>query len=385
MSPLIPRPADLTEIEALYRVFPAVAILGPRQTGKSTLARLIAESYDEVLFLDLEDPQDLAALDAPKTVLGGRTGLVVIDEVQRRPELFPVLRTLIDASPEVRWLILGSASPVLLRQASESLAGRIGFHELMGFRLSDVGSEHWRELWVRGGFPRAYLAPDDDGAHLWLSGFLRTFLERDIPQLGISIPGPAVRRLWTMLAHRSGGTANLAGISRDLGVSQPTVARWVDTLVDTLMVLSLPPWFENVGKRLVRSPKLYVRDSGLLHALLGLRSEAEIISHPILGASWEGFALDQTVRAIRPVSREIFFWRTHAGAEVDLLWHVGGRRYAVEFKFSDAPGITRSMKSVQEDLKPDHLWVVYPGDRRYGLSESVSALPLAEVDAIGLV
>jgi predicted AAA+ superfamily ATPase len=375
MTSLIPRPADLREIEALYRVFPAVAILGPRQTGKSTLARLIAESYDEVLFLDLEDPQDLAALDAPKAVLGGRTGLVVIDEVQRRPELFPV-------PPNAHRCIAGGAvADSRERNTGTSPAGfRVSCRSNRISRAHGVSTQRRRVRALAralgaGGFPRAYLASDDDGAHLWLSGFLRTFLERDIPQLGISIPAPAVRRLWTMLAHRSGGTANLAAISRDLGVSQPTVTRWVDTLVDTLMVLSLPPWFENVGKRLVRSPKLYVRDSGLLHALLGLRNEEEIISHPILGASWEGFALDQTVRAIRPVSREIFFWRTHAGAEVDLLWHVGGRRYAVEFKFSDAPGITRSMKSVQEDLKPDHLWVVYPGDRRYSLSENVSALP----------
>ncbi|MDA3948400.1 MAG: DUF4143 domain-containing protein [Spirochaeta sp.] len=263
------------------------------------------------------------------------------------------------------------------------IAGRIGFHELLGFRLSDVGSEHQRRLWVRGGFPRSYLATDDGSSALWRHGFIRTFLERDIPQLSAVLPTPTVRRMWTMLAHHHGGIVNHAALSRGLEVSQPTVTRWIDLLVQTFMVRTLRPWTTNTGKRLVKRPRLYLRDSGILHTLLLLQSEEDIISHPILGASWEGFALEETARTLGVDMDTSFFWKTHAGAEVDLLWERRGRRYAAEFKFSDAPKMTRSIATVRTDLALDHIWIVYPGSRTYSLDDAVTVVPLGGIDQPG--
>lgn len=375
----IERPRDRAAIDRLLGVFPVVAIIGPRQSGKTTLAQQIAQNFDPVLYLDLEDPGDLAALEAPKTVLADRAGLVVIDEIQRRPELFPVLRVLIDRHPETRWLILGSASPNLLQQASESLAGRIGFHELGGFLLCDVGREKIRKLWLRGGFPRSFLASDDQQSALWRSAFISTFLERDVPQLGYSLPAPALRRLLTMIANGHGTIANVAGLSRDLGMSQPTVKRWIDLFEHTYVARVLQPWYPNVNKRLVKRPKIYIRDSGILHSLLSLQTEQDILSHPILGASWEGFAAEQLIRILDDGTITWYFWRTHAGAEADLVWQFGGRLHVAEIKFSDAPKVTPSMRSVLEDLNPEHLWVVHPGERRYSLHPDITAIPLWEI------
>jgi predicted AAA+ superfamily ATPase len=310
--------------------------------------------------------------------LEGLTDLVVIDEVQRRPDLFELLRVLVDRPQNATlFLLLGSASPQLVKGVSESLAGRIGFVDLSGFNLGEVGDEHQDRLWIRGGFPRSFLADDNSASILWRDDFVRTFLERDIPQLGITIPSETLRRFWTMVAHYHGQVWNAADFARSLGTSENTARRYLDILAGAYVVRVLPPWFENIRKRQVKAPKVYIRDSGILHTLLQLRTLAHLQGHPKIGASWEGFAIEHVIGAFE--TRDAYFWATHAGAELDLLVMTAGRRYGFEFKYADAPGRTRSMHSAIKDLQLEHLWVVYPGVQEYTLHERISVIPMEAV------
>ena len=356
---------------------PAVALVGPRQVGKTTLARTLPGGASPNWF-DLEDPQVEAQLAAPLVALQGLRGLVVIDEVQHAPDLFKVLRVLIDRPDNpARFLLLGSASPALLRQSSESLAGRIEVIEAAGFTLDETGTEQAAALWWRGGFPRSFTARDDEASRIWRREFIRTTVERDLPQLGMNVAAPALYRFWSMLAHYHGQVWNAAAPARSLGVNESTVRRYLDWLTQAYLVRQLQPWFVNLGKRQVKAPKIYLRDTGLLHELLGINDPAALLRHPKSGASWEGFALDQILRIARP--DEAYFWATHAGAELDLLMMKDGRRIGVEFKRADAPQLTPSMRIAMQDLALEALYVVYPGERRYGLAERVEAVPLSAV------
>ena len=373
---MILRLSDIAIIRTALRRSRVVALVGPRQCGKTTLAREFVPPGSPNYF-DLEDPASLARLSEPDIALRKLKKLVVIDEVQRRPELFPLLRVLADRRPlPARFLILGSASPELLRQSSESLAGRIEIVPLEGFRLSDLGASAQMRHWVRGGFPLAYLARTEPDSLAWRRQFLQTFLERDMPQLGIPIPAVAMRRFWTMLAHYHGQIWNAAELARAMAVNESTVRRYLDLMTGVFMVRQLPPWFENLNKRQVKAPKVYVRDTGLLHALLGIANQRDLESHPKVGASWEGYAVEEVLKSFRP--DEVYFWATHNGAELDLLLFKNGRRIGVECKRSDAPTLTPSMRISLHDLKLDHLYVLYPGDRPYPLAKNVDVVPLAD-------
>lgn len=355
-----------------------VALLGPRQCGKTTLARGCIEGR-EATFFDLENSVDLAKLGLPHQVLGSLGGLVVLDEIQLRPDLLPVLRVLSDRNPlPAKFLLLGSASPDLVRGVAESLAGRIEFVDVSGFSLEDVGAAERDRLWVRGGFPLAFLAASDADSLAWRGNFTRTFLERDLARFGMgAAPEAAMRRLWQMIAHHHGGVWNASEFGRSLGESAPSVRRHLEVLSGAFVVRLLPPWFENMGKRLVRHPKVYVRDSGLFHGLLGLATLDDLRGHPKCGASWEGFAIEQ-ILAISG-STQAFFWATHGGAELDLLLVRGNRRRGFEFKYTETPGTTKSMHSALHDLKLDELTVVYPGQASFPLGERIHARPLEEV------
>lgn len=367
-----------THVEGALRDSPVVALLGPRQCGKTTIAREILSGRRGERF-DLEDPRDLQRLPEPMTALESLTGLVVIDEVQRRPDLFPVLRVLSDRRPvRARFLILGSAAPELLRQTSETLAGRVRFVEMSGFSLEEVGAVNWRRRLVRGGFPPSFLARSDAASLAWREDFIRTFIERDLGAMGVEVRSRAnLRRLWSMIAHRHGQLWNGAEMGGALGETYPTVKRHLEILVGALVVRELRPWLPNMEKRLVKSPKVYVRDSGVLHALLGLTSLRDLEGHPKLGASWEGFVLEEIVAAAG--ERNVWFWGTHGGAELDVLVTRGPLKVGFEIKWADAPRMTRSMHQAIADLVLDHLYVVYPGPKRYALAPRVSALPLAEL------
>jgi len=365
------RPLDRAELAKRIGYFPATAILGPRQCGKTTLARDLGGDH----FYDLENPRDLVVFDAAQTLLESLSGLVVIDEVQRKPDLFPTLRYLIDTRPQTKYLLMGSASPDLVRASSESLAGRIAYYPLGGFRISEVGEDSWRSLWLRGGFPRSCLAPDDATSALWRESYVKTFLEQDIPALGIRVPALTMRRFWTMLSHVHGQILSYSELGRSMDASDAAVRHHLDILEGTYMVRLLRPWFTNTSKRLVKSPKVYLRDSGLFHFLQGIPSIPALLSHPKLGASWEGFALEQISLQLPP-GQELFFWGTQAGGELDLLWEQEGKLYGCEFKFADAPRRTRSMTVAMQDLNLEHLWVIYPGDREYPLGEKITAMPL---------
>jgi hypothetical protein len=353
---------------------PVVALYGPRQCGKTTLARQIAKA-ETAEYFDLEDPVSQRRLSEPMLALRELRGLVVIDEVQRQPGLFPLLRVLADRKPlPARFLILGSAPPELLRQGSESLAGRIALVEMGGFSLSEVGPTNLRRLWWRGRFPRAFLAKSEVGCRSWQENFIRTFLERDIRQFGVQTPPVALRRLWMMLAHYHGQIWNASELARALGESHPTVKRHLDILTGAAMLRQLQPWHVNLGKRQVKSPKVYIRDTGLLHALLEIPSFSFLQGHPKLGASWEGFVIEELLPLVG--ERNAYFWATQSGAELDLLLFAGGARYGVEVKYSDAPGITKSMRIALDDLELRHLFVVYPGHEAYELDKRISVLPL---------
>lgn len=356
---------------------PVVVLYGPRQCGKTTLARQISEA-ESAEYFDLEDPVSQRRLSEPMLALRGLRGLVVIDEVQRQPELFPILRVLADRKPlPARFLILGSASPELMRQSSESLAGRIGLVEMGGFDLAEVGRKALRRLWWRGGFPRAFLAGSEAASRSWQENFIQTFLERDIRQLGVQTPPVALRRLWMMLAHYHGQIWNASELARSLGESYNTVNRHLDALTGALVIRQLQPWHANLSKRQIKSPKVYIRDSGLLHALLSVPSFRFLEGHPKLGASWEGFVIEEV--AALAGERNVYFWGTPSGAELDLLLFARGARYGVEVKYADAPGVTKSMRIALDDLELKHLFVVYPGDKAYELDKRITVLPVEQI------
>lgn len=378
---MIDRPRHLARIEHLLEHHPVVALLGARQVGKTTLARQIIERREgPAVRYDLEDPDDLARLDEPKLALAGLEGLVVIDEVQRRPDLFPVLRVLVDRPHrETRFLILGSASPDLLQQSSETLAGRVVHHELGGLALDEVGVEAGDDLWLRGGFPRSLLAPSIEVSGDWRRAFVQTFLERDLPELGIRIPGATLHRFWRMLAHYHGQVWNGSELARAFGVSATTVRRYLDLLTSALVVRQLQPWFENVGKRQVRSPKVYIADTGLLHTLLGIETRDDLDGHPKVGASWEGFVLREVVLRLGARTEECFFWATHAGADLDLLVVRGQRRIGFEVKRTTSPTTSRSMRSAMETLHLDRLDVVHAGEHTFPLAQDIRAVAFSRI------
>ena len=365
------------ELRSALERNPVALLVGPRQCGKSTLARDLL-SAGAVHFFDLEDPAAAAALAQPMTTLRALRGLVVLDEAQRQPELFPVLRVLADrpAAP-AKFLVLGSATPEFKRQSAESLAGRVEVVELRGFDLGEVGHDAIDSLWMRGGFPRSFLAASDVDSYRWRQNFLATFLERDLGVLGFGMAPAAMRRFWTMLSHYHGQIWNGAEIAAAMGVSPHTTRKYLDTLQQTFMVRVLQPWHENLGKRLVKSPKVYLRDSGLFHALQGIQDMAQLLMHPKLGASWEGFALEDVLRVFQP--DQAWYYAVHAGSELDLFFQYRGRRIGVELKREDAPRLTRSMRVAWQDLRLDRLFVVHPGDRRYALDEGVECVPLRMV------
>ncbi len=354
-----------------------VTLIGPRQCGKTTLAREFLPE-DSVNYFDLEDPLSLARLDEPMTALASLKGLVVIDEVQRRPDLFPVLRVLVDRKDyKGNFLILGSASGDLLRQSSETLAGRMETLTLSGFNLDELGCESMALHWLRGGFPLSFLAATETDSMVWRKGFIQALLERDLPQWGVRTSSTALWRFWTMLAHYHGQTWNAAEPARAMGVSESTTRRYLDLLSDAFMVRQLQPWHANLRKRQVKSPKIYIRDSGLLHQLLGLGSERDLMTHPKLGASWEGYVIEEVLHAVRP--DEAFFWATHQGAEIDLVLRVNGKILGVECKRTDAPRMTPSIRIALEDLKLEAIAVVYPGRKRFSIAPGVEAVPLSDV------
>ncbi len=371
----VPRIAAMAAIQTALARNPVVVLTGPRQCGKTTLARELLHE-DSLNYFDLEDPVSLARLDEPMTALRPLKGLVVIDEVQRLPDLFPVLRVLADRrSTPARFLILGSASGELLRQSAESLAGRVEHIAIGGFTILEVGADESPALWRRGSFPRAYLARGEQNCLAWRKQFIQTLLERDLPQWGVRVPAVALRRFWTMIAHYHGQTWNAAEPARAMGVNESTTRRYLDLFTDALMIRQLQPWHANLRKRQVRSPKVFVRDSGLLHQLLGIDSAKALASHPKIGASWEGFVIEQ-ILALEPHD-EAAFWATHQGAEMDLLLRRGDRLLGVECKRSDAPRMTPSIRIALEDLGLERVAVVYPGDTRYAIADRVEAVPLA--------
>jgi len=368
------------QIENSIKDFPVTALLGPRQCGKTTIARIISKNI-ECTFFDLEDPSDVTALSSsPMLALESLTGLVILDEVQRMPELFPILRVLADRTDgKSKFLILGSASSTLVRGVSESLAGRISFIDMSGFNLLDLGVSNWKKLWLKGSFPDSYLSDTDDRSFKWRANFIRTFLERDIPQFGISIPANSLRRFWTMVGHYHGQIWNGSEFARSIGASEPTAKKYLDILTDAYVVRQLLPWHENLKKRQVKSPKVYVRDSGILHSLLSLE-KGQIFSHPKLGASWEGFVIEQILDIFS--IREAYFWATHGGAELDLLVNLKGKRIGFEVKYNDAPARTRSMISAMKDLSLHYLYVIYPGNKGYNLDKNIRVMGIEELSTM---
>jgi len=380
----IKRTDEIDLLNTRFRNNPIVAILGPRQCGKTTLARQFADQWPkDVTFFDLENPRDLRRLEEPLLALENQEGLIVLDEIQRTPDLFPVLRVLADRpNKKTKFLILGSASRDLMRQSSESLAGRISYLEIGGFTLDLVGTAKKEKLWIRGAFPRSFLASSEAASYQWRQDFIATFLERDIPQLGFNIPSKSLGRFWKMLAHYHGRIFNASEIGKSLAVSDHTAQRYLDLLSGTFMVRQLRQWNYNTKKRIIKTPKIYFRDTGILHALFDLPEKKDVLSHPKLGASWEGFALEETIQAIRLKENEIFFWGVHASAEIDLVFQKNGRLYGIEFKYAQAPGFTSSMRMASEELALKHLWVIYPGSEAYALNKNVTVIPLTELNEI---
>ncbi len=377
----VDRDLPKAQISEQFSVHPVVALTGPRQCGKTTLARQIADKEPETTYFDLESAVDRRKLETPELTLGRLAGLVVIDEVQLAPNLLETIRVLVDREDNTtRFLLLGSASPTLLGGVSESLAGRVGLVDLAGFSLREAGANEWSSLWVRGGFPRSYLASSARASTIWRDNFVRTFLERDIPQLGINISSESLRRFWTMVAHFHGHTWNAAEFARSLGASQGTARHYLDILAGAFMVRVLPPWLENLKKRQVKAPKVYVRDSGILHNLLGITSEQGLSDHPKVGASFEGFAIEQIITEFE--GRDFYFWGTHAGAELDLLVIRDGKRYGFECKLADAPSTSRSMRVAIESLKLNHLWILYPGEQSYALGERISVRSVGHLSGV---
>ena len=378
---MIERKRHLEALRRLLEWNPVVSILGARQIGKTTLARSLADETDrQTTFYDLENPTDLASLEEPLLALGGLEGLVVVDEIQRRPELFPILRVLVDRPDrDTRFLILGSASPELLHQTSETLAGRIAQYELTPLSLDEVGVDALMPLWFRGGFPRSFLAPSDTVSVRWREEFVRTFLERDLPALGIRVPPPALRRFWSMLAHYHGGLWNGSELGGSLGVSAKTTRHYLDLLTSALVVRQLQPWHENLKKRQVKSVKVYLRDSGLLHTLLQIDGQDQLSRHPKVGASWEGFAMEVVAARLGLDLDRCYFWRTHTGAELDLLAFDGGRRRGFEFKRTASPKVTKSMLAALDNLGLEQIDLIHAGERTFPLHEKIRAVAVSSL------
>jgi len=378
---MLRRTLHLKRIEKLLRQFPVVAILGARQVGKTTLAREVQKIWKQPTHrFDLENPADLARLADPDLVLRPLKGLVVLDEIQQMANLFPLLRVLADRRPvRTRFLILGSASPEMLRQGNETLAGRIAYYPLDGLSLQEVGISNHEKLWLRGGFPKSYLATSNANSVAWREQFISTFLERDIPQLGIQIAATTLRRFWTMLAHYHGQVWNASEFGRSFGVSDHTVRNYLDILTSAFVVRQLPPWYENTKKRQVKSPKVYLSDSGVLHALLGLSNKTDVEAYPKLGASWEGFAIGQIISRLYVQPHECFFWATHAGAELDLLIVRGTKRWGFEIKRTSAPVITPSMRTALADLRLRRLFVIHAGEHSFDMAKDIRAIAVSEL------
>ncbi|MBA3065463.1 ATP-binding protein [bacterium] len=378
MQKIINRPIDSAKIKHFLSIFPVTAILGPRQSGKTFLAKQLPYKH----YFDLENPRDMTMLNNPQLALEDLEGLIVIDEIQRKPDLFNLIRYLVDTNPKQKYLILGSASGALMKQSSESLAGRIGYYYLGGFSISDIDSSNIMKIWLRGGYPRAYLAKSDRGSFLWLTNYISAFLERDIPQLGISVSANILRRFWIMLSHYHGQIINYSETGRSFGISDVTVKKYIDILEHALMLRVLQPWHVNMRKRLVKRPKIYIRDSGIFHSLNSIESCQQMLTHNKLGASWEGFALECVIRAIGKRYEDFYFWNTHTGAAIDLFWQNNGRNWGIEFKYGDSPKLTRAMKTSIEDLSLAHLWVVYPGKQLYKLHKNITVIPLSQINKV---
>jgi predicted AAA+ superfamily ATPase len=379
----IPRTAEIALLKRLLRNNPIVAILGPRQCGKTTLSRQFFSQWSKnVTVFDLENPRDTQRLREPLLALENIEGLIIIDEIQRSPDLFPVLRVLADRHKKTKYLILGSASRDLIRQSSESLAGRISYAEIGGFSLQLLGASKAEKLWIRGTFPKSFLASSEAASYQWRHDFIVTFLERDIPQLGINIPAKSLDRFWKMLAHYHGQIFNASEIGKSLSISDHTAQRYLDLLSGTFMVRQLRPWYYNTKKRIIKRPKVYFRDSGILHALFTLEGKKDVLLHPKLGASWEGFALEEAIKTVRLKEDEAFFWGVHAAAEIDLVFQKKGGLYGVEVKYGQAPTLTQSMRSALKELSLKHLWIIYPGKESYFLDRNVTVIPLSDLNRI---
>ncbi len=371
------RKPEIDRATRLLKSNPVVALLGPRQCGKTTLSHQIIDRIkSEAHFFDCENPRDIQRLADPLTALHDLKGIVVIDEIQRAPEIFPVLRVLADQAENVKYLILGSASQHLLKQSSETLAGRIAFMEISGFHRENVAQNQLKRLWLRGGFPRSYLAKAEKNSFQWRQDFIATFLERDIPNLGLQIPARMLQRFWAMLAHYHAQLFNASEIGRSLGVSDHTARRYLDLLAATFMIREVKPWFYNTKKRIVKTPKIYFRDSGILHALLSIENEKGLLTHPQLGFSWEGFALEEVIKFLEIRENQAFFWGIHTGGEIDLVFEKNGRLYGVEVKHTQAPAVTSSIQSAIQELSLKHVWVIHSGKEEYPLAKNVTAIPL---------
>lgn len=375
---MIKRPEIFSKINKAFRHGRVVALLGPRQCGKTTLAREFVPA-DSPRYFDLEDPVSIARLVEPMNALSVLKGMVVIDEIQRQPGLFPILRVLADRKPlKAKFLILGSASPERIKHSSESLAGRLAHVVMGGFSLDEVGMNAFERHWLRGGFPRSFLAGSEAESLRWRKDFIQSFVERDLPTHGMSLPAITLLRFWTMLAHYHGQVWNAAEPARSLGVSEMTVKRYLDVLSGLFMVRQLQPWHANIKKRQVKAPKIYIRDTGILHYLLGIQKRDDLFAHPKYGSSWEGYILEEVIRTCDP--DEIYYWRTHKGAEIDLVFRKGRKMYGIECKRQDAPQLNPSIKSALEDLGLERIAVIYPGDRRYAISKRVLAVPFTAIE-----
>ena len=380
----IQRKKALKELKEKLSSFPIVGILGSRQCGKTTLARQFIRKIpkNHITFFDLEDPRDIARLENPMLVLEAIEGIIVIDEIQRKPELFPVLRVLADREKKNKFIILGSASPYLVKESSESLAGRIAYLELGGFSIDILKTTDQKKLWIRGGYPRSFLAKNESASFEWRTNFIKTYLERDIPNLGIQIPARTLHRFWIMLSHYHGQLLNASELGKSFGVADTTVKRYIDILSGTFLIRQLQPWYYNTKKRLVKSPKIYFRDSGLFHNLSNIENYNQLEVNPKLGCSWEGFALEQIIQHFNLSEEEVYFWGVHTGAELDLLFHKNGKMWGIEVKYNEAPSRTKSMMASIQELSLEHLWVIYPGKEIYKLDKSITAVGISKLDKL---